>query len=170
MPPQVLHVDPAMCFVEATAVACVVPRGWHCDVLDPTLTPTPTPTPTLSSNPHPYPHPHPHPHQVLPGRVVRTTPARRANTAPGRANTALCFWDFRAAHADYDLRLSPTSRLYGGPLVPGPLTPGPRTPGALAAAGGAPSLSTLTMAREYSFVCWVRLAPTGAAPLRCVAR
>ena len=137
--------------------------------------PNPNPNPNPNSNPHPHPHPHPHPRrdQVLPGRVVRNTPARRANTAPGRANTALCFWDFCAAHSDYDLRLSPASGLHGQPLVPGPLTPGPLTPGALAAVAAPTRLSTptsLTMAREYTFACWVRLAPTGTAPLRCVAR
>ena len=84
--------------------------------------------------------------------MVRTT----ANTAPGRANTALCFWDFRALHPEYDLVLSPSSGLYGQPLAPGPLARG--------------ATSTLIMAREYTFACWVYLAPTGVAPLRCVAR
>ena len=93
---------------------------------------------------------------MLPGRVVRTTTAHRANTAPGRANTALCFWDFRALHPEYDLVLSPSSGLYGQPPAPGPLARG--------------ATSTLIMAREYTFACWVYLAPTGVAPLRCVAR
>ena len=43
------------------------------------------------------------------------------------------------------------------------MTPSPSPPAM------APS-SPLTMARAYTFACWVKLAPSGLAPLRCVAR
>ena len=81
------------------------------------------------------------------GWHVGQNPGRLLRVAAGDAD--LCCWDLRDPSRPHDLLLSTCA---DGPFA-------------------APSTQpSMTVPREYTMACWVRLAPSGLAPLRCVFR
>ena len=101
------------------------------------------------------------------GWHVGQNPGRLLRVAAGDAD--LCCWDLRDPSRPHDLLLSACA---DGPFAAAPSpSPSPSPSSQPSSQPASMAMATaMAVPREYTMACWVRLAPSGLAPLRCVFR